>query len=95
MSSNIPQARRRLTALFGRADTPPAIKAEIAAILPLMERTRTKARTAPREGRSVDAKTAEGIRRMAAQYPLASIQTLANKFNCNPGRVSEALAGLR
>jgi hypothetical protein len=92
MSSNVPEARKRLSELFSDPETPIAVREKLMEIMPLLHRTRTKAVTAAREARPMTPKLAEAVRRAAAQYPNASVQTLAIKFDTNPGRISEALA---
>jgi hypothetical protein len=97
VSSNIPAARAAIESLITQPDlTAGAILLELQeTVLPLLHRTRTKPRVARREAAPVDAQVAQLIRDYAAIYPAASTLHIAKVFSTNPGRVSEAIAGLR
>jgi hypothetical protein len=97
MSSNIPAAREMIKDLIdaGGVDVHDIKLVLEQDILPLLHRTRTKKVIARRECVKVDAKLAAIIRDYADLYPKASQLNIANRFGTNPGRVSEAIAGLR
>ena len=59
-----------------------------------MRRTYTK-RKAPVTSEPMDEVTASAIRRINEANPEMSAQEIADLFNVNPGRVSEAIAGKR
>ena len=92
--SDIPQAREKLEALL-REPLPASWRAEIEDALALMRRRPYAKPVARVESRSVGPRTAALIRRYVARHPRMSVLAVARVFAVNPGRVSEALHGLR
>ena len=60
-------------------------------VLSLMVREKYKQRTS-RQSATMTPELADEIRGYAVRHPNLSAQRIANHFNVNPGRVSEALA---
>ena len=60
-------------------------------VLSLMVREKYKQRTS-RQSATMTPELADEIRGYAIRHPNLSAQRIANHFNVNPGRVSEALA---
>lgn len=96
MPSNIPAARARLEALVASHHTPYTVRLELRRALAEMVRVRTKKCTATDNTVvPVTSELAAEIREFAQANPLWSTLRVARKFRVNPGRVSEAIAGLR
>ena len=91
--SDIPAARAHLRAMRDEMEAAHldyyAEKIDYA--LSLMVREKYKERTA-RQSATMTPELAEQIRRYSVSHPNVSTQRVANHFNVNPGRVSEALA---
>lgn len=90
--SDIPQARTRLEALRDEmlAAHLDYYVEDIDHILTLMVREKYKERTA-RQSATMTPELADQIRNYAIGHPNLSAQRIANHFNVNSGRVSEAL----
>jgi hypothetical protein len=86
---SIPDARDELRRLAKKHNLP-----EIAEVADAMYRRSATRRAGTRSPR-VTAEMAEEIRQYAAAHPDAHQQDIANHFNVNVGRVSEALHGDR
>ncbi len=96
MPSNIPAARARLEALCATHHTPYTVRQELKKALAEMRRVRTKPLCAADPNvQPMTAELAGEVREFASANPLWSNMRLARKFRVNPGRVSEAIAGLR
>ncbi len=93
--SNIPEARLRLEAIRDEmlAAHLDYYAEDIDHILSLMVREKYKERTT-RQSATMTPELADEIRRYAIGHPNLSTQRIANHFNVNPGRVSEALAAV-
>lgn len=91
--SDIPQARARLEAIRDEmlAAHLDYYAEDIDHILSLMTRERYKERTA-RQSATMTPELVEQIQKYAIAHPNLSSQRIANHFNVNSGRVSEALA---
>lgn len=85
----IPDARDQLRELAKKHNLP-----ELAELADAMYRRSATRRAGTRSPR-VTAEMAEEIRQYAAAHPDAHQQDIANHFNVNVGRVSEALHGDR
>ena len=83
---SIPEARDLLRELAKERDMP-----ELASIANAMYRRSHKGSRAPIRSRAVTPIVQARIRRYAQAHPSYSNQEIANTFNVNPGRVSEAL----
>ena len=92
MSTNIPLARTLLHAALQPQTPGPQMRALIHQALSHMTRTRTKRITAPVEGRKITPELEEAIWRTYRAEPSASILSIANAHDVNPGRVSEIIA---
>jgi len=95
--SNIPKARELLHDLadaLQSSDPPDPYDAgrTLRTITNTLLTREKPTRKAPVKNREMTAKLAREIRAHAKGHPKASHQQIANVFNVNPGRVSEALA---
>ncbi len=91
--SDIPKARSHLEAMRDEMEAAHLdyYVEHIEYILSLMVREKHKQRTS-RQSATMTPELADEIRRYAIGHPNLSTQRIANHFNVNPGRVSEALA---
>jgi hypothetical protein len=91
--SNIPQARLRLEALRDEmiASHLDYYVEHVDHVLSLMVRKKYKKRTS-RQSATMTPELINEIRNYAIGHPNLSVQRIANHFNVNQGRVSEALA---
>ncbi len=87
MKRGIPEIRTRLYQLAHELDCP-----ELAALADETVRTPPSRRVSPTSTR-MTAKLAMEIRAYVAAHPQAAQTQIAARFNVNPGRVSEAMAG--
>jgi hypothetical protein len=88
--SNIPEARSDLRDLVTKH---PELADEIAPILAKMvRRPYAKPRTRS-QSRTMTPRLARKIRSHCAKYPGQSVQEVAEIFDVNPGRISDALHG--
>lgn len=91
--SDIPSARVHLEAMrdeMQNANLDYYVE-QINYVLSLMVREKYKQRTS-RQSATMTPELADEIRDYAIRHPNLSTQRIANHFNVNPGRVSEALA---
>jgi hypothetical protein len=91
--SNIPFAREILKSAL-EVDDISDVRAYISSALKYMTRE-TYTRKADPTSNRVTPKVKFMVRKYARENPDASMQSIANMFNVNPGRVSEILAGKR
>lgn len=88
-------ARAKLNAIADRLERGtfgrPGVAAEIRAVVNDHMFRESPVRRAPRKLRAMDAATAARIRDYAQRWPDLSQLEIANAFDTNPGRVSEAL----
>lgn len=92
--SNIPQARQRLRDLANELEEEGlcTYSSAIDSIIEeYMMREKPTRKTRPRS-KTMTATLAREIRAYARAWPKASHQQIANHFQVNPGRVSEAIA---
>lgn len=85
----VPDIRARLIEIARERAIP-----EVEALARMLKR-RSPARRAPATSRPVTPELAAEIRAYAAAHPTASQTQIGGRFNVNPGRVSEALHGVR
>lgn len=89
--SDVPTARAEVARVADKIEaTHPAEAAALRAALAMMRR-RAPRRVARAKSRPVDAAAAAAIRAFAAARPDMHTREIAAVFDCNPGRVSEAL----
>lgn len=92
---SIPEARRQLGLIADRLEQGalgrPAMAQEVRNIIDQQMHRESPVRRAPRKLCRMDPDTARLIRHYANNNPEASQLEIANVFNTNPGRVSEAL----
>lgn len=95
--SNVPLARERLRALAEDLDTTdPAVAAVIRdEVLPLIDRRPYAKPRAACRTKTPDGQVAADIRAYVRANPALSTLEVARVFQTNPGRVSEAIHGLR
>lgn len=91
--SDIPAARAHLEAMRDEMQNAhlDCYVEHINYVLSLMVREKYKQRTS-RQSATITPELADEIRGYAVRHPNLSAQRIANHFNVNPGRVSEALA---
>jgi hypoxanthine phosphoribosyltransferase len=91
--SNIPFAREILKSALAMDDISD-VRVSIEAALKYMTREKYTRKAAP-ASEVVTEEVKTMVRYYAMENPDASMQSIANMFNVNPGRVSEILAGKR
>ena len=91
--SNIPFAREILKSALAM-DDPQDVRVSIETALKYMTREKYT-RKAASTSNIVTEEVKTMVRYYAMENPDASMQSIANMFNVNPGRVSEILAGKR
>jgi hypothetical protein len=92
--SDIPEVRKIMEEILVRKTFDAITVAELHRGLRLTWRKHVKPKTAPRSQR-LTPKLASEIRRYTRSHPKASAQYIANHFNVNPGRVTDALMGVK
>lgn len=92
--SNIPLARQRLDEMRVRflGEGRDEDAAEIEGIIQNLHRVKYRSRRAPHQSQTVTGRLSLEIAEFAKANPQMTTAKIAERFNVNPGRVSEAIA---
>jgi hypothetical protein len=91
MSSQIPEARRLLQFVLDNCEVDNRARHIIHRCIPMMIRDSYKPKKAKPEAQSMTPELMSAIQKYVAQNPEEQTKNVAEMFNVNPGRVSEAL----